>query len=137
MVSDPRFLFDQIQNSSNMSNPNTVNAAGQLLLAASSASPINFQIPSVTIKLDRHNFSLWRNTVLTSLQAFDLEDSVLHYNPPSEFKPQAANVTTPPEPNPEFAVWHRRDRFVLLWFRSTLTERTLSLVVRATSVHEA
>ena len=41
------------------------------------------------------------------------------------------------EPNPDFVLWKKCDRFVLLWIKSTLSERALSLVVRATSSHMA
>lgn len=35
--------------------------------------------------------------------------------------------------NPDFATRKRRDRFVLLWLKSTLSETALALVTRSTS----
>ncbi|KAL4587852.1 hypothetical protein LXL04_000726 [Taraxacum kok-saghyz] len=54
-----------------------------LNLATTTASALNFQIPPINIKLDRNNFSLWRTTIISALETFDLEDFVLNPKPPS------------------------------------------------------
>ncbi|CAN0910576.1 Retrovirus-related Pol polyprotein from transposon RE1, partial [Linum grandiflorum] len=104
----------------------------------SASSSINFQIPPISIKLDRDNYSLWRATIISSLEAFNLEPHVFAPNPPSatRFVTSAAGDATE-EPNPAFTTWKQRDRFILLWLRSTLSERALSVVVRATTAHMA
>ncbi|CAH9104736.1 unnamed protein product, partial [Cuscuta epithymum] len=105
-----------------------------LALANTTTSNFNFQIPPIHLKLERENYSLWRSTIISVLETFDLESFILDPSPPSETHSvtDADGVSTI-EPNPDFALWKKRDRFVLLWIKSTLSERALSLVVRATS----
>ncbi|KAL4579868.1 hypothetical protein LXL04_016036 [Taraxacum kok-saghyz] len=43
------------------------------LLGIASNSSLNFQIPSIDIKLDRDNYSLWRSTIISALETFELE----------------------------------------------------------------
>ncbi|KAL4563173.1 hypothetical protein LXL04_027209 [Taraxacum kok-saghyz] len=118
-----------------------------LHLATTTASTVNFQIPSIAIKLDRENYSLWRTTIIAALETFDLDDFVLNPKPPSETivvpatdgTPATATAPAVPAtpattaPNPEFSIWKKRDRFVLLWLQSTLSERALAIVTRCHS----
>lgn len=109
-----------------------------LALANTTNQNLNLQIPSINIKLERENYSLWRSTIVSALETFDLESFILKPSPPPETKKiTTAEGNATDEPNPDFAVWKKRDRFVLLWIKSTLSERALSLVVRATSSHMA
>ncbi|CAH9134290.1 unnamed protein product [Cuscuta epithymum] len=109
-----------------------------LALAHTTTSNLNLQIPSIHIKLDRENYSLWRSTVISALETFDLEDFILNPSPPSATHVVTDDVgLSTTASNPDFALWKKRDRFVLLWIKSTLSERALSLVVRATSSHMA
>ncbi|CAN0898512.1 Retrovirus-related Pol polyprotein from transposon RE1 [Linum grandiflorum] len=104
----------------------------------SSSSSLNLQIPPISIKLDRDNYSLWRSTILSTLEIFNLESHVLKPDPPVATRiisTEGGEVTT--EPNPAFTTWKQKDRFVLLWLRSTLTEHALALVVRATTAQLA
>lgn len=107
-------------------------ANNQLILGLATNS--SFQIPSINIKLTHENFCLWRSTIISALETFDLESFVLAPNPPAETRP-VAPATVPPttEPNPDYVLWKKRDRFVLLWLKSTLSERALAIVARATS----
>ncbi|KAL4573202.1 hypothetical protein LXL04_020001 [Taraxacum kok-saghyz] len=41
-------------------------ATNPLLLGIASNSFLNFQIPSISIKLDRDNYSLWRSTIISA-----------------------------------------------------------------------
>lgn len=41
------------------------------------------------------------------------------------------------EANPEYQLWKKRDRYVLLWLKSTLSEHGLVIVTRSTSSHIA
>ncbi|CAN1774291.1 Retrovirus-related Pol polyprotein from transposon RE1 [Linum perenne] len=109
-----------------------------LTMAINSSANVSFQIPPITIRLDRDNFSLWRSTVISTLEVFDFESHVLAPNPPQETKiVTAADGKTTTEVNPDYTEWKKRDRYVLLWLRSTLSETALSLVVRASSSHLA
>ena len=112
--------------------------ASLLTLANNSSSNLTLQLPPITIKLDRENFSLWRSTIISALETFKLESFILAPSPPTETRISTTpdGVTTN-EPNLDFLIWKKRDRFVLLWIKSTLSERALSLVVRATSSYMA
>ncbi|KAL4587789.1 hypothetical protein LXL04_000663 [Taraxacum kok-saghyz] len=115
------------------------------------SSTLTLQIPPITIKLDRENYSLWRTTIIAALEAFDLDEFVLNPNPPTttievpaiEGTPATATSPVVPAtpastaPNPAFVTWKKRDRFVLLWLQSTLSERALAIVTRCTSSHMA
>ncbi|KAL4559766.1 hypothetical protein LXL04_031911 [Taraxacum kok-saghyz] len=121
----------------------------QLLAAAQVASAtINFQISPIIIKLDRNNYSLWRTTVISALECFDLDSFIINPSPPDETIPGAVNhsvlavAEAPPVaaarvPNPEFLAWKKKDRFVLLWIKSTLTDQSLATVARFTSSQQA
>ncbi|XP_020272045.1 uncharacterized protein LOC109847214 [Asparagus officinalis] len=115
----------------------TTDLTGQLLVTTNSSSRLNFQIQSINVKLDRTDFSLWRNTVLLALQAFELEAHILTDDSSPQYKPQTVDVTTPPGSNSEYITWRHCDRFVLLWLRSTLSERALATIVRATTARQA
>ncbi|CAN0845740.1 Retrovirus-related Pol polyprotein from transposon RE1 [Linum grandiflorum] len=110
-----------------------------LLTMAAASSSLTFQLLPITIKLDRDNYSIWRSTVLSALEMFELDSFVLAPTPPLETRivvvADGADATT--EPNPAYITWKRRDRLGLLWLRSTLSDRTLSLVVRASSSRPA
>lgn len=105
------------------------NASSLLSLATTTnGSPLNFQIPSITIKLDRNNYSLWCTTITSALETFDLQDFILNPKPPAESIEVAAIPATPATatsptvavvpattaPNPDYSIWKKKDRFVLL-----------------------
>lgn len=107
----------------------------QLLAAANIASTnLNFQIPSISIKLDRENYSLWRTTIISPLETFDLESFILNPMPPPETistTEESGTITT--TLNPEFTAWKKRDHFVLLWIKSTILEHCLATIARSSS----
>lgn len=84
--------------------------------------PLNFQIPSITTKFDRDNYTLWCTTIVSTLETFDLEDFILHPNlPPTTTDvstivayPTTTNapavIVTPATttPNPEYASFKKR-----------------------------
>ncbi|KAL4572532.1 hypothetical protein LXL04_019311 [Taraxacum kok-saghyz] len=76
-------------------------ATNPLLLGIASNSSLNFQIPSINIKLDRDNYSLWRSTIISALETFELETFeleafVLAPAPPAE------TITVSPTENQRF-----------------------------------
>nr|KAJ0204360.1 hypothetical protein LSAT_V11C500243480 [Lactuca sativa] len=96
----------------------------------------SIQIPPLSIKLEIANYCLWRSTIISALETFDLESIVLDTKPPTETRTVAAPTPTDPptiEINLEFQQWKKRDRYVLLWLKSTLSERALATIARATS----
>ncbi|CAH9105646.1 unnamed protein product [Cuscuta epithymum] len=110
-------------------------------MAASTGSSTSLlQLPSINLRLDRTNYSLWRGTVCSALEAYDLDSCLNSVNtPPTTIIDQPATSTTQAttKANPAYAAWIRKDRLILLWIRSTLTTPLLGLVARATSSHEA
>ncbi|KAL4575776.1 hypothetical protein LXL04_011862 [Taraxacum kok-saghyz] len=116
-------------------------ATNQFLLGlATTSSPLNLQIPPLSIKLDRHNYSLWQTTIISALETFELDTFVLSPNPPAEtipVLPAAADAPPTTAPNPDFQLWKKRDRLVLLWLKSTLSESSLAIVAQSTSSHQA
>ncbi|CAN0858726.1 Retrovirus-related Pol polyprotein from transposon RE1 [Linum grandiflorum] len=110
-----------------------------LMAASSSSSALTVPLPPTTIKLDRKNFDLWRSTMMSSLEAYELESFISAAKPPPEthLVPDSDGGEAQSEPNPTYISWKRRDRLVLLWIRSTLSDRTLALVARASSSRDA
>uniref|UniRef100_A0A0R0FN86 Retrotransposon Copia-like N-terminal domain-containing protein n=1 Tax=Glycine max TaxID=3847 RepID=A0A0R0FN86_SOYBN len=103
-----------------------------LALANTTNSNLNLQIPSTNIKLERDKYSLWRSTIISALETFELESFIL--NPAPLMQTHIVTISdgvSTNEPNPDFVLWKKCDRFVLLWIKSTLSERALSLVTRA------
>ncbi|KAL4574201.1 hypothetical protein LXL04_021027 [Taraxacum kok-saghyz] len=92
-------------------------AANILLGLAANSNPVNFQIPSLSIKLNQNNFSLWRSTIISALETFDLESFVLSSDPPAATisVPSAAGTKGPPtiEANPALVSWKKKDRYCL------------------------
>ncbi|CAN1142502.1 Retrovirus-related Pol polyprotein from transposon RE1 [Linum perenne] len=115
-----------------------MDGADLLTMAKSSSSSLTFHIPPLTVKLDRDNFSLWRTTIVSALETFNLESFVFSPSPPQETRlipGEDGTVTT--EPNPAYVDWKQKDRYVLLWLKSTMTEKALAIVARAATSHAA
>ena len=111
-----------------------------LLGLAANSSPINFQIPSINIKLVRDNYPLLPTTITSTLETFDLENFVLAPNLPSKTIPvpsDAEDVPPSTSLNPEFQTWKGKYRFVLLWIKSTLTDCTLVIAAQASFSQQA
>ncbi|CAI9272740.1 unnamed protein product [Lactuca saligna] len=95
-----------------------------LNLATTTATNLNFQIPAITVKLDRTNYPLWRTTIVSALEAFELEKFVFNPQPPPEIltvptteailvtatSPAIVAIPAKTTPNPEYATWKRHDR---------------------------
>ncbi|CAN1318837.1 Retrovirus-related Pol polyprotein from transposon RE1 [Linum perenne] len=109
-----------------------------LAQAHNSSSSLSFHIPPITVKIDRDNFSLWRSTIIQALETFELETFVLSPAPPQEthFVPSDDGTTTS-EPNPAYVDWKRKDRYVLMWLKSTMTEKVFAIIARAATSHTA
>ncbi|KAI4297344.1 hypothetical protein L6164_037238 [Bauhinia variegata] len=112
-----------------------------LSYAATTFSPSSF--PTLSIKLDKDNYFLWRTTILSALKAFDMDRYV------------NGDITTPPQyvqvastnnesleltqtiVNPEYTTWKKTNRLVLLWIKWLTTDKILGNIARATSAQEA
>lgn len=49
-----------------------------LHLATTTATNLNFEIPAITIKVNRANYSLWCTTIISALETFESEDFILN-----------------------------------------------------------
>lgn len=128
-----------------LGSPNFLN------LATTTASNLNLQIPSITVNLDRSNYPLWHTTIISALEAFDLDDYVLNPRPPSETigvpvvavvpttttSPAIVVVPATTAPNPEYTIWKKRDQFVLIWLKSTMSDNAHALIARTSSSQQA
>ncbi|CAN1165745.1 Retrovirus-related Pol polyprotein from transposon RE1 [Linum perenne] len=115
-------------------------AAPHLLsqLAHSTSPSLNLHMPPITIKLDRTNYSLWRSTILSALEAYELDSFVLSPTPPQETRfLTAADGSVTTEANPAFLEWRRSDRIVLIWLKSTMTDQALAIVARSSTAQMA
>ncbi|KAL4589565.1 hypothetical protein LXL04_002473 [Taraxacum kok-saghyz] len=93
------------------------------------ATNSSFQILSINIKLETSNFCLWRTTIISALETLDLESFILHPNPPPKtITITQADAQPTVEANPDYLLWKKRDRYVLLWLKSTLAERALAII---------
>ncbi|KAJ9552513.1 hypothetical protein OSB04_016558 [Centaurea solstitialis] len=120
------------QTSSGMMSPR----GGMLILfTAAGGASATLQFPALAVRLDRSNYSLWRGTIRSALEAYELDSFLASGTAPSSTLPPKEG-STDSVPNPAFAIWKRKDRLVLLWLRSTLTSSLLGHVARATTTSE-
>ncbi|CAM8945721.1 unnamed protein product [Rhodiola kirilowii] len=133
------------------SNSSFTFASNNILATASTesdASHQNFHFPKLAIRLDRSNYSLWRSTVRSALEAFGLDSFLTDTSQPTPtvvipaippLDPANSSTAVPEQiiQNPDFAPWIKRDRLILLWIRSTLTTPLLGMVARASTSAEA
>ena len=88
----------------------------QQTLAPMSWNPFsNSLTSSLTVKLDRSNFFVWKSQVVPTIIGHDL-DEILFTN----VSPPTTLVTG--APNPGFLQWKRKDQLLLSWLRSSMTE---------------
>ncbi|KAI4332160.1 hypothetical protein L6164_017090 [Bauhinia variegata] len=105
------------------------------------ASPSSF--PTLSIKLDRDNYLLWRTTILSALEAFDMDRYVnADITAPPQYIQVASTNNESPEltqtiVNPKYTTWKKTDRLVLLWIKSLTTNKILGNITRATFAQEA
>ncbi|GFP84538.1 hypothetical protein PHJA_000597700 [Phtheirospermum japonicum] len=93
---------------------NTNASATQILFTASGGASANLQFPALTVRLDRSNYFLWRGTVRSALEAYELESFLVPGNaPPTTLPPTTNSIVR--EPNPAFPVWNSKDKLILLW----------------------
>ncbi|KAF6165986.1 hypothetical protein GIB67_012883 [Kingdonia uniflora] len=83
----------------------------------------------VSIKLDRHNYLLWKSQFMSVLKGHGLVDFVDGTHPcPNEFLPNLEGKETAAV-NPKYTKWHRQDQNLLSWINATLSETVLPYVV--------
>lgn len=78
--------------------------------------------------------------MITIAETFDLESFILKSDslPATYVSSDSEDDAAPTsKPNPDYARWKKQDQFVLLWIKTTLSERALSLIVRAPTSFDA
>ncbi|KAL4565709.1 hypothetical protein LXL04_029812 [Taraxacum kok-saghyz] len=96
---------------------------------------------SMDVVFQRVSFAIQKGVaaqLVARLSSTTIEIQSISPSPPDETRP-VQPATTPPttEPNPAYQQWKKKDRYVLLWLKSTLSERSLAIVARASSSRTA
>jgi len=107
------------------------------------------QLPNLSLKLDRNNYSLWKENTLDILKAFSLDSFVLGFNsPPKTITVTPTSITTATESsttqaqpeitsNPTYEEWRRSDLLILVWLRQIIYDLLLGHLTRASSSYDA
>lgn len=117
-----------------MSSEINPSSSSQILVTASGGAAATLQFPTLAIRLDHTNYTMWKGTITSALEAYELDHHLVSANAPNKtIPPKPSSTTTEATPNPQYVSWKRNDRLVLLWLRSTLTAPLLGHVARATT----
>ncbi|OVA02123.1 hypothetical protein BVC80_9005g4 [Macleaya cordata] len=84
--------------------------------------------PLITIKLDRDNYLLWQDKMLSILQSQELYDYVdpAVAPPPSELTDATSGTS---RLNPLYSQWRKADHTLVTWLKSSLTDPIHATVV--------
>lgn len=113
--------------------------ASLLVVALGNKPNSGLQFPVFTFKLERTNYSIWCANVLDALDAFEMKDHVLLDSSP----PKVTLVLTTTDSqatmatNPKFLEWKQRDKFILIWIRTTISAGPLGYITRTESSFQA
>ena len=88
---------------------------------------------TVSLKLTRDNFLLWRTQILPVLAAYDVMDHIDQDPPEMSILNQEGQSIT----NPAYKVWFKTDKVVLAIINSSLTESTMPIVVGKETAKDA
>ncbi|KAF8380637.1 hypothetical protein HHK36_028126 [Tetracentron sinense] len=83
----------------------------------------------ISVKLDRHNYLLWRTQFIPLLKGYDLKGYVDGTIPCPPRILSAVDTTI----NPAYLAWQKQDQVLLGWLLSSLSETVLAQVVGLTS----
>jgi hypothetical protein len=106
-------------------------------MAASSSTSAAFQLPNIShivyVKLEGPNYLQWLSQMNPALRTHEFMSFVDGSEPcPSPFLPDSEGKETLVA-NPDHALWHRKDQFLLSWINATLAEKVLSTVYGMTT----
>nr|CDH30699.1 putative Ty1-copia-like retrotransposon [Cercis chinensis] len=111
---------------------------------ATQTTGINSNLPTfgqtLTIKLDRNNFLIWRNQLLNIVVANGYED-ILEGTRSCPYQWIAVTDTASTTHgsvilNPEYVLWQRQNRLVMSWIYSSLTEQMMTQIMAYNSACE-
>ncbi|GAY68044.1 hypothetical protein CUMW_261070, partial [Citrus unshiu] len=96
----------------------------------SSGTSFTFTTP---IKLDRTNYTIWKQQILSSIRRNGLESYIDESKPcPERFlldRSGSGEACGEDRENPDFIAWKRQDQLLLSWIMSSMSLEILSLVV--------
>jgi len=98
--------------------------------SSSSSSTLSYTLPNYSqfpsLKLDEGNYMMWESLVVPILKSHDLLGIVDGSEPcPSQFTKDDEGKDIP---NPDYAVWTKKDQFLLSWINISLSETILPTV---------
>ena len=103
----------------------------------SSGTSFTFTTP---IKLDRTNYTIWKQQVLSSIRGNGLESYIDESKLcPERFLPNrsgSGEASGEDRENPDFVAWKRQDQLLLSWIMSSMSLEILSLVVSSQTTLE-
>ncbi|KAL8161600.1 hypothetical protein V2J09_013089 [Rumex salicifolius] len=102
-------------------SPKSQAIATSILAATSSSSHSQIHFPNLSVKLDLDNNFSWKSVVFSTLEAFDIDEFVRDkpMDKPAEGENDAEVLEA-------YRTWRKKDHLVLVWLRSTLSERLLT-----------
>ena len=98
-----------------------------------STAGINPSGLTISLKLTRDNFLLWRTQILPVLAAYDVMDHI-EQDPPEKSSLNKDGQTCM---NPSYKSWFKTDKVVLAIINSSLKESTMPIVVGKETAKEA
>ena len=109
----------------------------QQTLESSSSShfvPISFS-HSTSIKLENHNFLIWRKQIFSSIRGHNLQHFVTRiHDPPLKF--QSSENWYRGIVNQDFIDWEQQDQLLVSWLLSSMSEGVLSRWVNCESAFQ-
>ncbi|KAK6159167.1 hypothetical protein DH2020_006481 [Rehmannia glutinosa] len=87
---------------------------------------------TISLRLDRSNYSYWKSQVLATVRVHGFDDYLLGTMPvPSKFLQSSSDAL--PTINPEYQVLMHRDAFLFSWLLSSMSESMLGHVNRCST----
>lgn len=119
----------------NSSSSSTTNTVMPPLLGSNQVSPFSSTLSqSPSIKLDKNNYLLWKNTTLPIIKGHNLEGFILGTNlcPDETISVQVGaedGGQTETKANPEYQKWKSMDQLLLGWLYTTMTAEIVMKVM--------
>ncbi|OVA01248.1 hypothetical protein BVC80_1653g18 [Macleaya cordata] len=115
-------MASQNSPSASTTNPPTTESPTYLVPNLSNLNPL------ISIKLDRDNYLLWEDKMLSILQSQDLYHFVdpTITPPPSHISDSTSNTSTE---NPVYSQWRKADHTLVTWLKLSLTDSINAIVV--------
>ena len=115
-----------------------------LSLAQQPTASSIIQLPNLSLKLDRNNYSLWKENTLDILKVFSLDSFVIGSNShPKTITSSTATESSTTQAqtdissNPAYEEWQCRDLLILVWIRQIIFDHLLCHLTRASSSYDA